>query len=100
MFRESYETLFNSAPTGLEMENLKKVLNNLIDLSAKDEIAKVTGEVVKEAILKLKPQKSDVSGSFVSDALKYAPDLLFYQLASVFRSWMYHGKVTPSLLVC
>ena len=32
MFRESYETLFNSAPTGLEMENLKKVLNNLIDL--------------------------------------------------------------------
>ena len=36
----------------------------------------------------------------MSDALKYAPDLLFYQLASVFRSWVYHGTVTPSLLAC
>ena len=50
MFRESYETLFNSAPTDLEMENLKKVLNNLIDLAAEDEITKITGEVVKETI--------------------------------------------------
>ena len=35
MFRESYETLFNSAPTGQEMENMKRVLNALIDNPAK-----------------------------------------------------------------
>ena len=60
----------------------------------------MTGDIVKEAILRLKPKKGDVSGSFVSDALKNAPDLFSDQLATVFRSWLYHGTVTPSLLAC
>ena len=60
----------------------------------------MTGAIVKEAISRLKPKKVDISGSFVSDALKNAPDLLSDQLATVFRSWLYHGTVTPTLLAC
>ena len=100
MFKESYETLFNSAPSVPEMEQMKTDLNNLIGLPAKEEVLKLTGEVVKEAIGKLKLKKTDVSGSFVSDALKNAPPILFDQLATAFRSWLYHGTVTPSLLAC
>ena len=100
MFRESYETLFNSAPSGQEMEEMKTLLNNLIGLSSKQEVEKVTGAIVKEAVAKLKPRKTDVSGGYVSDALKNAPDLLYDQLAVVFRSWLYHGTVTSSLLAC
>ena len=62
MFRESYETLFNSAPSGQEMEEMKTLLNNLIGLSSKQEVEKVTGAIVKEAVAKLKPRKTDVSG--------------------------------------
>ena len=100
IFRESYETLFNSAPSGTEMKDMKIMLNNLIGLPAKQEVVKVTGTIVKEAIAKLKPKKTDVSGGYVSDALKNAPDLLYEQLATVYRSWLYHGTVTDSLLAC
>ena len=100
MFRESYEALFNSAPSGEEMEDIKTVLNNLIGQPAQHEVDKITGDIVKEAIGRLKPQKSDVSGGFVSDALKNAPDIFHAQLSVVFKSWLYHGSVTPSLLAC
>ena len=79
---------------------MKRVLDDLIGVAAKDEVSKVTGAAVKEAVAKLKPNKTDVSGSFVSDALKNAPDLLHNLLATIFRSWLSHGSVTPSLLAC
>ena len=99
-FKESYEALFNSAPTGEEMAELKTKLENLVAAADTEEVSKVTGGVVKQAVIRMKLRKTDVSGSFVSDSLKYAPDLLYDQLASVFRSWLIHGTVTPSLLAC
>ena len=100
LFKQSYDNLYNSCPSGAEMTELKSRLEGLIGLSAGVEVAKVTGTVVKEAVAKLKPNKTDVSGSYVSDALKNAPDLLYDQLATQFRSWLVHGTVTPSLLAC
>ena len=79
---------------------MKALLEGLIGLTASQDLAKVTGNIVKEAVSKLKPSKTDVSGSYVSDALKNAPDLLYDQLATNFRSWLVHGTVTPSLLAC
>ena len=55
---------------------------------------------MKQAVSKMKPGKGDVSESFTSDAILNAPDLLFDLLAAVFRSWLVHGTVTPSLLAC
>ena len=100
LFKQSYEKLYNSAPSGDEMHEMKAALEDLIAAASKEDVEKLTGEIVKEAVSRLKPQKTDVSGSFVSDALKNAPDLLYEQLASMFRSWLYHGTVTPSLLAC
>jgi hypothetical protein len=48
----------------------------------------------------MKARKSDVSGCYTSDALLNAPDILFEQLAIIFRSWITHGKITPSMLAC
>ena len=100
MFRDSYNILFNSASSDEEMKQLKIHLNSSIGESAKQEVAKVTGDVVEEAMTKLKHKKIDVTGGFVSDAIKNAPDLLFDQLANVYRSWLHHGTVTTSLLAC
>ena len=55
---------------------------------------------MKKAACKMKSNKSDVSGSFVSDALLHAPDIVFELLALVYRSWLVHGTVTLSLLAC
>ena len=99
-FKESYEYLYNSAPTGDEMLEMKARLEDLIGLGDSLEVAKVTGLVVRQAVEKMKPNKTDVSGSYVSDALKNSPDILFDQPATVFRSWLVHSTVTPSLLAC
>ena len=48
----------------------------------------------------MKCGKGDVSGGYSSDAILNGPDVLFDQLAAVFRSWCVHGTVTPSLLAC
>ena len=60
----------------------------------------MTPAKVKEAAKLLKPKKADVSGGFTSDAIINAPDVMFEQVASVFQSWLIHGKVTLSLLAC
>ena len=100
MFREAYEELYNSAPSENEMAGIKEHLENIIENAAKEEVSELTGDVVKNAVSKLKLSKTDVTGSYVSDALKHAPDLLYHQLATIFRSWLTHGTVTPSLLAC
>ena len=60
----------------------------------------VTGSIVKTAVCSMKPRKSDVSNCYTSDAMLNGPDILFEQLAAIFRSWLCHGKITPSLLAC
>ena len=64
------------------------------------EVAKITGEKVKEAAGLMKSGKADVTGGYSSDAILNGPDILFDKLAAVFRSWCVHGNVTPSLLAC
>ena len=71
-----------------------------IDNFAKFEVFKVTGEKVKEAACRMKPNKSDVSEGYTSDALLNGPDILFEHLALVIRSFLLHGTVTKCLLAC
>ena len=99
-FRDIYSTLYNSASTNEEMNILSEEIRNLIGHDAVEEIGKVTGQVVKAAACKLKSKKSDVSGWYTSDALLNAPDVLFEQLAILFRSWLTHGTITPCMLAC
>ena len=55
---------------------------------------------MKKAAGLMKSGKADISGGFSSDAILNGPDILFEQLASVYRSWCVHGTVTSSLLAC
>ena len=50
---------------------------------------------MKEADTLMKAGKSDMS-----DAILNAPDLMYDQHASVYRSWLVHGTVIPSLMAC
>ena len=55
---------------------------------------------MKVAVTMMKKGKCDVSGSYTTDALKNAPDILYEHLASVYRSWLVHGTVSRPLLAC
>ena len=99
-FRLVYSGLYNSAGTEEEMRALHDKIDKLISHDSLSEVAKITGMVVKTAVCSMKPRKSDVSNCYTSDAILHAPDILFEQLAVIFRSWLTHGKITPSMLAC
>ena len=102
-FRECYEELYNSAGTQHAMniikENLKNIIQGNRDQSVK-EIQKVTGKLVKEACGRMLPGKTDVTEVYSSDVFIHAPDILFDQLAAVFRSYLVHGTVSLQILSC
>ena len=99
-FKSVYEALYNSADTDAEMAILHEKVSALIGDNSEEEVAKITGSIVKETVTMMKAQKGDVSGSFTSDAILHAPDILFEQLAVIFRSFLIHGTVTSYLLAC
>ena len=99
-FKIVYETLYSSASSEDEMTILLDRVTREIHQSSVQEVSKVSGSKVKEAACLLKPRKGDVSGGFTSDALLNAPDIMFDQLATVFRSFLIHGHVSSYLLAC
>ena len=100
IFREVYETLYNSWDTSEGMRVIKDELFAKITQDSISEVNKVTWEVVKAAAATMKPGKADVSESYTSDCILNAPDVFFDLIAQIFRSWIIHGTVTISLLAC
>ena len=100
-FCEVYEELYNSSGSYEALQGIKEQLEiNIGGAESLEEVSKVTGEIVKKAACKMKPGKGDVSEGYTSDAILNAPDILFDQLALVYRSWLLHGTVTTSLIAC
>ena len=100
-FCEVYEELYNSSGSYDALQGIKEQLEiNIVGEESLEEVLKLTGEIVKKAACKMKPGKGDVSEGYTSDAILNAPDILFDQLALVYRSWLLHGTVTTSLLAC
>ena len=99
-FKKVYSALYNSSDTSEDLDKLKDKLLSEISENSVDEANKVTGQAVKEAACRMKPNKSDVSGSYTSNAILNAPDVFIDHLAKVYRSWLVHGTVTRSLLSC
>ena len=58
LFKSSYEELYNSASSSEEMVQLLSTLNGDICGDDKEEMEKISANVVKEAVLRLKRKKS------------------------------------------
>jgi hypothetical protein len=99
-FKGVYEQLYNSADSSVEMLAVRERVRANTKQEQVEEVQKVTGEVVKLAASGMKSGKADVSGSYISDAIKNAPNDLYEHLAAVYRSWLVHGSVSQHLLAC
>ena len=98
-FKEVHEELYNSIDTSAAVNLIKDKLEEMVDADT-FEINKITPEVVKKEATLMKLNEADVTGSFTSDLLLYAPYSMYLALAAVFRSWLVHGTVSRHLLVC
>ena len=99
-FRGLYSCLYNSAGTQEMMDELLEKVESQMDCRSEVEVAKVTGKVVQQAVLRMKPGKVDVSTGYSSDSLLHGPPILFEKLAAVFRSFLVHGSITLTILAC
>jgi hypothetical protein len=82
------------------MVDIKKQVEENIDVESYVEVSKITCHTVKAAASMMKKGKADVSGSYSSDAVRNAPDCLYEHLASVYCSFLVHGRVPRPLLAC
>ena len=48
----------------------------------------------------MKAGKSDVTGGYSSDLFLHTPNEVFDHLATIFKSYLVHGSVTPQILTC
>ena len=100
-FKDIYEQLYNEqgGASDVFVEDINsKVANDAIE--ARDTIKLFTGDLVKSAAKKLKPNKSDVTSDFTSDCIKAVPNIFFDELALLFRTSLMHGYFSQVLLIC
>ena len=99
-FRSLYAALYNSAGSPAKMLELGELMERMIDCRSEGEVRRVTAEEVAAACRKMKGGKIDVSQGYMSDVFRHAPPLLCQKLAVIFRSFLTHGTITPSILAC
>ena len=86
-FANVYEEIFNREK---DENNLKELLNSInsdIGNDAQVEIERIDSNLIKEALKKIKPNKSDPLCDFSSDFLKNAPEMLYVHLAAIIRAF-------------
>ena len=100
-FANKYSDLYNKCVLGREFHQLKSsIQDNISDDDLIEDVDKVTPELVKEALKKIKATKSDLLFDFNSDCLINAPEVLLNHPAIMFRTFLIHGKVALILLLC
>ena len=100
-FRECYSALYNRADRSVEMEEVNSHIEDIIRNNIQSslfEVSKITPGVVRLAVERMKPQKSDVSSEYTSDVFIHGPQIMYDQLAAVFRSFVTHGTITREIL--
>ena len=90
-FGEIYRELFNREDDDVNIERLSEQIEGSINENASSELDKINSEKVREAMEKIKPNKSDPIFDFSSDFLKNAPDILYEHLSLILKSFLIHG---------
>ena len=98
-FGSIYSELYNSAEDTAEMEAVKEEVEHAINENSLIDVKKITPDIVKKAVQKLKSGKSDPTYSFSSDCFKNGPDNVYARLSELVQGYLIHGHITMVLLV-
>ena len=98
-FRNIYSKLYNSVEDTENMARVSDIVEDKVKSISLEDVHLVTPRVVKTAIGKLKPGKSDPVCSFSSDCIKVNSEQLFELLSTIIKCYLIHGHVTRFLLL-
>ena len=99
-FAGIYSELYNRVEQDRELKNLQDELDNKVQAGDMFEVNRVTEDVVKQALARMKTGKNDSIYDFQSDCLTEGPPGLVTHLTHLIRSFLIHGQVPYFLLVC
>lgn len=98
-FGTVYSELFNRIDDDHNLKSIKEEINRNLSETELKEIEKIDKDIIKEALNKIKTNKSDPVFDFSSDFLKNGPDLLYEQLANIMQQFLIHGYISEILLL-
>ena len=98
-FANVYEKLYNSIDDKENLMTVLKHLNTKIDCESVTKVEQITPILVKEAIRKLKNDKTDPLYHFNSDCIKNAPPILCELLEKLFKMYSIHGHISSVIMV-
>ena len=99
LFANKYRDLFNSVDDTAEIKVLEDELGEKINKTEVAAVELISEDLVKEAISRLKCDKSDPRTSLSTDCFKEAPSILLSALVHLFRACMVHNYVPGEVLI-
>ena len=99
-FAGIYSELFSKVDPDEEFKGLEETIKSNIGAECSQDVEKITEELIKLALQKMKAGKSDGLYDFTSDCLINGPPSLLKHLTNIIRTFVIHGKVPLYLLIC
>ena len=97
-FAKLYGEFYDSVKDGDRLISVKQFLSKIIYPSSLKDIVKITPALIKEAVSRIRNNKSNPVFDFTSNCLKNAPSILSDQLSSLFRCYLIHGHISELLM--
>ena len=99
-FATIYSGLYNKVELGDRLENISRDLEGNINAHSQYQVDRVTKDLVREAMKRMKPKKSDAVFDTVSDFYINGPVELASHLTSLIKLFLIHGCVPHFILMC
>ena len=99
-FADIYGNLYNQHEHGTDIAELSQNISDSVETESLVDADKVTPELVSKALKQMKKGKNDSLIDIQSDCLASGPDDLVVHLARLLKSFIIHGYVPSSLLIC
>ena len=94
-----YCNLFNRESDSDDIKKIQDGIEQEINDESFSEINKINMASIRDALGKIKSNKSDPICNFSSDFLKNGPDILIYHLEVMIKTFLIHGHVSEILLL-
>ena len=99
-FASIYSDLYSKVELDDEFEEVSARIDSKISPDSMLDVDRVTDNLVKEALKKMKAGKSDALYDFSSDCIINGPKTLIPHLTNLVKLFLIHGKAPLFLLVC
>ena len=99
-FSDIYSKLYNQHVNDEELADITGSVSASLGSWSLTDADRITVNVVKKALKKMKNGKNDAEFNFQSDCLTQGPDILVEHLTNILKSLVVHGSVPHFVLIC